>query len=428
MARRGSSPTIVPADAAPRGSARPRRGGADSAVRPSCRTTDDGARRRAAGHGLRGAVRRPGHRGLGVRRRASTTSLRDGGDLRRARLLVTRLRPGGRRDRRRAGLLGVADRSAPAPTGRRASPARSPRRSASTAARRVLATPIQAVARRARRPAAQRASRGALARSCSARARPIATPMTVGGLRRGSAPPSSARRARARRTILLAPSASAVAAQAPLAPPVPGSAVAIGYATGDLSAGRDRHRRLRRRRRGLGARPPARRRRAPRRCSCRTPTSTASSTTRSGTDEAATYKLGAPVATIGTLRQDGLSGGRRAGSARCRAGFPLRVTARDLDTGRRHVLLIAAGRRAQPRLPGRLLGARFARRARGGRRRSTTVLGGSPVAPVGRHVHARRASSGRRKPLVLLQPLRRRRRRPRGTLAEGRDGRRRRRR
>ena len=240
--------------------------------------------------------------------------LRDGGDLRRARLLVT--------------VSGAAVDASGIGAGFSGSPVICPGADGTPriagaisetigqyGGKRVLATPIQAVLGEPVDPPRQRAS-AARSRALLGSARPIATPITVGGLstRLGAAVQRAARRAG--RTILLAPSASAVAAQAPPAPPVPGSAVAIGYATGDLSAGAigtvayvdgDAIWALGHPLDGAGRRD----------LFLQAAYVYGVIDNPLGTDEAATYKLGAPLATIGTLRQDGLSGSRgQARSAR----------------------------------------------------------------------------------------------------------------
>ena len=66
------------------------------------------------------------------------------------------------------------------------------------------------------------------------------------------------------------------------------------------------------------------------------------------TQESATYKLGAPAATIGTLTQDGVSGVvGRIGAAT--PSFPLQVAVRDLDTRRLTGAARAGRRRARDR-------------------------------------------------------------------------------
>lgn len=200
---------------------------------------------------------------------------------------------------------------------------------------RVLATPIEAILGEPVDPPRQKAS-AARSRALLRAARPLATPITVGGLstRLGGAVQRAARRAG--RTVLLAPSAAADAAQAPATPPVPGSAIAIGYATGDISAGAvgtvsyvdgDALWAFGHPLDGAGRRN----------LFLQSAYVFGVIDNPLSTDEAATYKLSSPLATIGALRQDGNAGivGRLGAPP---PAFPLRVTARDKDTGRTRVL------------------------------------------------------------------------------------------
>ena len=200
----------------------------------------------------------------------------------------------------------------------------------------VLATPIQAVIGEPVDPPRQKASAARSARLLAG-ARPLAAPISIGGL--SPALGSVVQRAaqRAGRNVFLAPSAEARAAQAPAAPLVPGSAVAIGYATGDISVGAvgtvsyvdgnavwalahpfD----------GAGRRD----------LFLQSAYVFGVINNPVSVESGSTYKLALPGAAIGTLRQDGLSGV----AGRVGAGPPsygLRVTARDLDAGRRRAIL-----------------------------------------------------------------------------------------
>ena len=97
----------------------------------------------------------------------------------------------------------------------------------------VLATPIEEIlanpAEAPRpRPIGARASR-------IGRVLPLADPLTVSGLNRGLAERLTAAGAKARRTVLAAPAMPL--APFPAAPPRPGSALSVGYSSGDISVG-----------------------------------------------------------------------------------------------------------------------------------------------------------------------------------------------
>lgn len=262
--------------------------------------------------------------------------------------------------------------------------------------KRVLATPIQAVLGEPVDPPRQQAS-AARSRALLRGARSLATPITVGGLspRLGAAVQRAARRAG--RTVVLAPTATADAAQVPAATPVPGSAIAIGYATGDLSAGAvgtvsyvdgDVLWALGHPLDGAGRRD----------LFLQSAYVYGVIDNPLSTDDAATYKLSSPLATIGTLRQDGGSGVvGRLGAAP--PSFPLRVTARDRDTGRRQVLL---SQLADERGIGFPVGysALGSLAAPAAIQALDEVLSGSPVRQSS-DMCMRVSVKGRRKPLVL---------------------------
>ncbi len=261
--------------------------------------------------------------------------LRNGSDLRRARLLVT--------------VSGAAIDATGIGAGFSGSPIYCPGRDGTLrvagaisetigayGGKTVLATPIQAVIGEPVDPPRQRAS-AARSRALLSRARPIATPISVGGLSPalGAALQKAARKAG--RTVFLTPSAEAVASQTPAAPLVPGSSIAIGYATGDISAGAvgtvsyvdgDAVWALGHPLDGAGRRD----------LFLQTSYVFGVIDNPLGTGEAATYKLASPMTTIGSLRQDGISGvvGRLGPLP---PGFGLRVTARDKDTGRTQAIV-----------------------------------------------------------------------------------------
>ena len=142
-----------------------------------------------------------------------------------------RVRPGGRRDRRRPGLLGLADLL----RRRSATRARSPRRSASTAARPCWR-------RRSRRSSPTRPTRREakpIARQSRRRAR-AAAGRAADGLRpeRRDRRAAGARGRAARRAGARCSSPPALPLSPfPAAPPRPGSAMGVGYSSGDLAVG-----------------------------------------------------------------------------------------------------------------------------------------------------------------------------------------------
>ena len=132
--------------------------------------------------------------------------------------------------------------------------------------------------------------------------------------------------------MLLAPAARATTAQVPAPALVPGSAVSVGYATGDVSAGAvgtvayvdgDAVWAFGHPFEGAGRRELF--------LQSAYVYGVVNNPVSAG--DIATYKLAAPLDTIGTLRQDGISGiaGRLGPQP---ASYPLRVTVRDRDTGR----------------------------------------------------------------------------------------------
>ena len=214
--------------------------------------------------------------------RASTHPQRRRATSRRARILITRLRR--RRSTRPAS--GPASRarrsSAPARDGvaadhrrdlrdgrrvRRQGPC-SPRRSRRSSA-----------SRSTRRASRSRRARAATLRAARARS---PTPLTIGGLSPSVGALLQRAARRAGRTVLLAPPRARRAAQAPRCRDRARLGVRRRLRDRRPQRRRDRHRHLRRRRPRLGA--SATRSTAPggATCSCRPPTSTASSTTRLG--------------------------------------------------------------------------------------------------------------------------------------------------
>ena len=97
----------------------------------------------------------------------------------------------------------------------------------------VLATPIEEILAN---PAEAPRPRPIGARSSRiGRVLPLADPLTVSGLNRGLAERLTAAGAKARRTVLAAPAMPL--APFPAAPPRPGSALSVGYSSGDISVG-----------------------------------------------------------------------------------------------------------------------------------------------------------------------------------------------
>ncbi len=97
----------------------------------------------------------------------------------------------------------------------------------------VLATPIEEIL--ANPPDAPRAQPIGARASRIGTVRPLAEPLTVSGLNRGLAQRVTAAGAKARRPILAAPAPPL--APFPPQPPRPGSALSVGYSSGDLSVG-----------------------------------------------------------------------------------------------------------------------------------------------------------------------------------------------
>ena len=97
----------------------------------------------------------------------------------------------------------------------------------------VLATPIEEIL--ANPPDAPRPRPIGARSSRIGRVLPLADPLTVSGLNRGLAARLTAAGAKARRTVLAAPAMPL--APFPAAPPRPGSALSVGYSSGDISVG-----------------------------------------------------------------------------------------------------------------------------------------------------------------------------------------------
>ncbi len=194
----------------------------------------------------------------------------------------------------------------------------------------VLATPIQAVLREPVDPPRATVT-GVRAASLRSRARPISQALSYSGLSPAVGRVFQRAAARAGRTLVLAPLRPA---QAPAPPPaiVPGSAIGVTLATGDLDAGAigtaayvDGTTVW-----GFGHPFDA----AGRRSLFLTAAHVYAVVGNPlATQEAATYKLAAPTATIGTVTQDGVSAvvGRLGAGP---PGFPVQVSVRDLDTRR----------------------------------------------------------------------------------------------
>jgi hypothetical protein len=193
----------------------------------------------------------------------------------------------------------------------------------------VLATPIAAILREPVSPP-RAATRGGRAATLLRRARPIAEPLSYSGLAPAVGRAFQRAAARSGRMLVLAPlrPAQAPSVQAPAI--VPGSAIGVTLATGDLDAG------------AIGtvayvdgqsvwgfAHPFEG---AGRRSLFLTAAHVYGVVANPlATEEATTYKLASPTTTIGTLTQDGVSAvvGRLGAGP---AGFPLQVSVRDLDT------------------------------------------------------------------------------------------------
>ena len=201
----------------------------------------------------------------------------------------------------------------------------------------VLATPIQAVLREPVDPPKATAT-GARAARLLRRARPIAETLSYSGLSPAVGRVFQRAAARAGRALILAPLRPA---QAPVPAPaiVPGSAVGVTLATGDIDAGAigtaayvDGSAVW-----GFGHPFDG----AGRRSLFLTAAYVYGVVNNPlATQEAATYKLAAPTTTIGTLTQDGISGvvGRIGAGP---PSFPVKVAVRDLDTTRLSGLAVA---------------------------------------------------------------------------------------
>jgi hypothetical protein len=190
----------------------------------------------------------------------------------------------------------------------------------------ALATPIEAVVGESVEPPAATRNAPALLRS----ARPLATPMSVGGL--SSSVAAAVRRAAARARVPVLAVPAAPQAGFPITPLVPGAAMAVGLASGDVTAGAigtvayvdgDRVWGLGHPFDGVGRR------------SLFLQDAYVYSVINNplGIENFATYKLAAPGHDLGTLTADGLS----AVAGRLGAlpdAIPMRVFARDLDNGR----------------------------------------------------------------------------------------------
>lgn len=193
----------------------------------------------------------------------------------------------------------------------------------------VLATPIEAILGEPLRPPAAARSAPALLRS----ARPLAAPLSVGGLSPAVATLARRAAARAHRTLHAAPAAPRVGfAPQPLQP---GSAMAVGLSSGDLTMSAvgtvsyvdgDRVWGFAHPLDSVGRR------------SLFLQDAYVYTVINNPLelDVAASYKLAAPGHDLGTVSGDGISAVvGQVGALPAR--FPMRVIARDLDTGRRHV-------------------------------------------------------------------------------------------
>jgi len=193
----------------------------------------------------------------------------------------------------------------------------------------VLATPIGAILSEPVDPP-HGATRSARASALLRSARPIAEPLSYSGLSPAVGRVFQQAAARAGRTLVLAPLRPA---QAPALPAiVPGSAIGVTLATGDVDAGAigtaayvDGSTVW-----GFGHPFDG----AGRRSIFLTAAYIYGVVNNPlATQESATYKLGAPAETIGTLTQDGVSGVvGKIGAVT--PSFPLQVAVRDLDTRR----------------------------------------------------------------------------------------------
>jgi hypothetical protein len=197
--------------------------------------------------------------------------------------------------------------------------------------RTVLVTPIQAIVGEPVDPPRQPLAAARAARIRAA-ARPLAVPLTIGGLDADLGALLQRAAKRVGRSVLLAPAASALAATPAPYPIVPGAAVAVGYATGDISAG------------AVGTvayvdgdavwafgHPFESGGRRDLFLESAYVYGVVSNPVSAG--DISTYKLAAPLGPIGVLRQDGVSAvAGRIGPEP--DSFPLRITVRDLDSKR----------------------------------------------------------------------------------------------
>ena len=262
---------------------------------------------------------------------------------------------------------------------------RSPRRS-----RRSLGQPGRA------RPSAPRRPR----RPHSARS--LAAPAELGGLSPRVARSSRARPPQAAHGLRDAPAGHAGRRSRSRAAP--------GRVDGDRPGqrrhhrGLGRHRHLRRRRPRLGASATRSTAPAGARCSSRTPTSSRSSTTRSASRTRAPTSSPRPATTSGSsaaTAQSSVAG--RLG--KLPAALPMKVIARDQDTGRQRVGRVQIADETAVHLPTGDVAAGARRLGRRSRRRRATILGASPARQTGEMCaadHRPRAQG----PAALLQPLR----------------------
>lgn len=202
--------------------------------------------------------------------------------------------------------------------------------------RTALVTPIQAILGEPVDPPQGSAPRSARARGILRAARPIAEPLSISGLSTPVGRVFERASRRAGRRLIAAPASPRQVVGAPSLRP--GSAVTVSLATGDISAGAigtvayvdgdavwafghpfD----------GVGRRE----------LFLSAAYVFAVVSNPAATEEASTYKLAAPLANIGTLRQDGISAvvGRVGALPR---SFPVRLNTRDLDTGRTGTLQV----------------------------------------------------------------------------------------
>jgi hypothetical protein len=190
----------------------------------------------------------------------------------------------------------------------------------------VLATPIEAILGEPVDPPAAARAAPALLRS----ARPLAAPLSIGGLATPVARVVRRAAAKAGRTVYTVPLAPRAAGPAP--PLQPGSAMAVGLASGDITAGAvgtvayvdgDRVWAF-----GHPFDSAGRRDLFLQDAYVYTVVNNPL-----GTEDASTYKLAAPGADVGTLTSDGINAvAGHLGTLPDR--FPLRIVARDEDTNR----------------------------------------------------------------------------------------------